>query len=83
MKIRGVAAVLALLLLLTARVPAATPVFPVDELRAGMVGVNGGNFTFGDMPFGGLGHSGHGREWGAAGIVEFTTIKTVAAAYAT
>ena len=39
MKIRGVAAVLALLLLLTARVPAATPVFPVDELRAGMVGI--------------------------------------------
>ena len=39
MKIRGVAAVLALLLFVTARVPAATPAFPVDELRAGMTGI--------------------------------------------
>ncbi|MGE0447563.1 MAG: SpoIVB peptidase S55 domain-containing protein [Vicinamibacterales bacterium] len=39
MKIRGVAVLLALLVLVSARVPAATPVFPVDELRAGMVGI--------------------------------------------
>ena len=39
MKIRTLAAFLALLLLVGARVPAATTTFPVDELRAGMVGV--------------------------------------------
>ena len=39
MKIRGLAALAALLLLASARVPAATATFPVDELRAGMVGV--------------------------------------------
>ena len=38
MKIRGFAALLALLLWVTVRVPAATTSFPVDELRAGMVG---------------------------------------------
>lgn len=51
-----------------------------SSLRAGMIGVNGGNFTAGDMPFGGVGHSGIGREWGAAGILEFTEIKTVSVA---
>ncbi len=39
MKIRTLAAFVALLLLVGARVPAATTTFPVDELRAGMVGV--------------------------------------------
>ena len=39
MKIRPLAAFVALLLLVGARVPAATTTFPVDELRAGMVGV--------------------------------------------
>lgn len=39
MKIRALAAVLALLLLITARVPAQTTSFPVDELREGMVGI--------------------------------------------
>lgn len=52
----------------------------VSAVRAGMIGVNGGNFTAGDMPFGGVGHSGIGREWGGAGISEFTEIKTVATA---
>jgi hypothetical protein len=39
MKIRTVAALVALLLFLGARVPAATTTFPVDELKAGMVGI--------------------------------------------
>jgi hypothetical protein len=39
MKMRGLAALGALLLFVTARVPAATTSFPVDELREGMVGV--------------------------------------------
>lgn len=52
-----------------------------SSIRAGMIGVNGGNFTGGDMPFGGVGHSGLGREWGAAGISEFTEIKTVSSAH--
>jgi aldehyde dehydrogenase (NAD+) len=51
-----------------------------SSVKAGMVGINGGNFTGGDMPFGGVGNSGIGREWGVAGILEFTEIKTVSAA---
>lgn len=39
MKIRTLAALVALLLFLGARVPAATTTFPVDELKAGMVGI--------------------------------------------
>lgn len=53
----------------------------VSAVRVGMIGVNGGNFTSGDMPFGGVGHSGLGREWGGAGIAEFTEIKTVSVAH--
>lgn len=49
-------------------------------VRAGMVGINGGNITAGDMPFGGIGHSGLGREWGGAGVSEFTEVKTVSSA---
>ena len=48
-------------------------------IQAGQVFVN----TFGasggpEMPFGGVKHSGHGREKGLAGLLEFTRIKTVA-----
>jgi aldehyde dehydrogenase (NAD+) len=50
------------------------------RIRAGMIGINGGQFTGGDMPFGGVGHSGLGREWGIAGLEEFLELKTVAAA---
>lgn len=52
------------------------------RLRAGMVGINGGDFTGGDMPFGGVGASGIGREWGAAGVEEFQEIKTLSRGYA-
>jgi acyl-CoA reductase-like NAD-dependent aldehyde dehydrogenase len=40
-------------------------------IRAGMIGVNGGQFTGADMPFGGMRSSGVGREWGRAGLEEF------------
>jgi acyl-CoA reductase-like NAD-dependent aldehyde dehydrogenase len=40
-------------------------------IRAGMIGVNGGQFTAADMPFGGMRSSGVGREWGRAGLEEF------------
>ncbi|MDO8310061.1 MAG: aldehyde dehydrogenase family protein [Actinomycetota bacterium] len=48
------------------------------RIRAGMVGVNGALFTAADMPFGGVGHSGIGREWGIAGMEEFLEIRTMA-----
>jgi aldehyde dehydrogenase (NAD+) len=48
-------------------------------LRAGQVFVNdygaGGGV---ELPFGGFGRSGHGREKGWAGLLSFTTLKTVA-----
>lgn len=50
------------------------------RLRVGMIGINGGSFTGGDMPFGGVGHSGLGREWGQAGVEEFLDIKTISSA---
>jgi aldehyde dehydrogenase (NAD+) len=46
-------------------------------IEAGMVAINGGSITDADMPFGGVKQSGFGREWGLAGVEEFTEIKTV------
>jgi aldehyde dehydrogenase (NAD+)/betaine-aldehyde dehydrogenase len=49
------------------------------ELRAGQVFVNTYGASGGpEMPFGGVKRSGHGREKGLAGLLEFTQIKTVA-----
>lgn len=48
------------------------------RIRAGMVGINGGQFTSADMPFGGLRRSGIGREWGVAGMEEFLETRTMA-----
>ena len=49
------------------------------RLRAGQVFVNdygaGGGV---ELPFAGFGKSGHGREKGLAGLLGFTTLKTVA-----
>ena len=50
-------------------------------LRAGMVSVNGGTITEADMPFGGVGQSGLGREWGDAGVDEFQELKTISTGY--
>ncbi len=49
-------------------------------LRAGQVFLN--NYGAGggvELPFGGVGHSGHGREKGFAALYGFSTLKTVAA----
>ncbi|CAB4935723.1 unannotated protein [freshwater metagenome] len=48
------------------------------RLGVGMVGINGGMFTGADMPFGGRGHSGIGREWGIEGLEEFLEVQTTA-----
>jgi aldehyde dehydrogenase (NAD+) len=45
-------------------------------IRAGMIGINGGQFTAADMPFGGMRGSGIGREWGRAGLEEFLDWQT-------
>jgi len=49
------------------------------EIRAGQVFVNTYGASGGpEMPFGGVKRSGHGREKGLEGLLEFTQIKTVA-----
>ncbi len=53
------------------------------ELRAGQVFIN--NYGAGggvELPFGGVGRSGHGREKGFEALYSFTTVKTVAALHA-
>jgi aldehyde dehydrogenase (NAD+) len=50
------------------------------QLRAGQVFIN--NYGAGggiELPFGGVGHSGHGREKGFEALYGFSTLKTVAA----
>lgn len=53
------------------------------EIRAGQVFIN--NYGAGggvELPFGGVGRSGHGREKGFEALYGFTTLKTVAALHA-
>ena len=53
------------------------------KLRAGQVFIN--NYGAGggvELPFGGVGRSGHGREKGFGALYSFTTVKTVAALHA-
>ncbi|MGI5237463.1 aldehyde dehydrogenase family protein [Dactylosporangium sp. CA-139066] len=46
------------------------------RLRTGQVDINGGAFNPA-APFGGVGHSGYGRELGTYGYEEFTTVKAI------
>jgi succinate-semialdehyde dehydrogenase/glutarate-semialdehyde dehydrogenase len=49
----------------------------VDELDAGQVFVNGMVTSYPALPFGGVRHSGYGRELSSHGIKEFCNAKTV------
>ncbi|MEU7868623.1 aldehyde dehydrogenase family protein [Dactylosporangium sp. NPDC049140] len=46
------------------------------RMRTGQVDINGGSFNP-LAPFGGIGHSGYGRELGVHGYEEFTAVKSV------
>jgi aldehyde dehydrogenase (NAD+) len=48
------------------------------RIRTGTLGINGGIWYSGDVPFGGYKHSGIGREMGVAGFEEYLETKSIA-----
>lgn len=52
----------------------------VERLRIGMVGVNNGVPNTPEVPFGGFGYAGLGREGGLSGLREFTEEQTISLA---
>lgn len=48
-----------------------------DQLQVGMVGINDFAIALAEAPFGGVKHSGFGREGGAEGVAEFTVAKYI------
>lgn len=48
-----------------------------DRLEVGMVGINDFAIALAEAPFGGIKHSGFGREGGAEGVTEFTVVKYI------
>ena len=51
-----------------------------QRLRIGLVGINNGAPNTPEVPFGGFGWSGLGREGGLAGLLEFTAERTISQA---
>ena len=48
-----------------------------DRLEVGMVGINDFAIALAEAPFGGIKHSGFGREGGSEGVAEFTVAKYI------
>jgi len=49
-----------------------------NRIRTGTMSLNGGTYCGYDVPFGGYGHSGIGRESGVAGFEEYLETKSIA-----